>query len=165
MKKQMTEEIQAEILEKYRSKKTPEGRRELIRQKSMEHGIDQKVIARFLLDNGQQVDGRILRYEKDAKPTAPDLSAPGWKPLQEVARDDPEPAAETQQDEPERCEPAAEREPAMTAGVLAALLNRVDEYAPVVLDGSGDLRFLHVSVTYNTAGELDEAVVVLHAGE
>lgn len=174
---------QAEILEKYKSKKTPDGRRDCIKQMAKDYGLKDREVAEFLLAAGLQVDGRLVRNAK-TRPVTPALGPkmPGWDGPEEVVEEpetgsdirdalslSPLPAAETQQEAPERCETAAVPEEdlpdykrCMKVGVLIKLLRKVDPRAPIFLDGEGYLGGIHVPLTYDATGEKEEAEVGLH---
>ena len=170
---------QAEILELYKRKKTPDGRRDCIKQMAKAHGMKDKIIAEFLLEQGCQVDGRLVRNAKTrtVKPAlGPEM--PGWdgpeevvvaeevpegppvilaEPTYDPADSVPESELKGTPEEPEYCENAAEPdEPRMTAGVLVELLSKVKPEAFIRLDGEGYAGGLHVSVMYDATGEREE---------
>jgi len=81
------------VLEDYRSKKTPDGRRDCIVRWAKTTGAPKSDIAEDLLAAGFQVDGRLLKKNrkpvKAVSPAVP-VDLPGWDTLQEV-KTDPEP--------------------------------------------------------------------------
>ena len=101
-------------------------------------------IAEFLLQCGQEVDKRYFREppQRKRKPAAQPIT--------------PEPEPEEPASAPEAEEP---EEQGMTAGVLAALLAKVDPEARVYLHGEGFAKLLCVSVAYGPDGELKKAMI------
>ena len=108
-------------------------------------------IAEFLSQCGQEVDKRYFW-----EPPPPRKRKPAAQPI--TPEPDPEEPAPAPEPEPKAEEP---EEPCMTAGVLAALLAKVDPEAPVWLDGVGPASGFLVSVCYGADGGLEETAVVV----
>lgn len=140
------------ILAEYRSKKTPDGRRDCIARWAALTGRQKSEIAAALLAAGQQVDGRLLpkNWKKPTVVVATSVpEMPGWDPVQEVLA--------------EEAPPEPEPEPAgMTVATLRQMLDGVagealilvgDDLVPcvraefqAVLDAQGERTYCHLAL-------------------
>lgn len=155
----MAELSREAILERYRTKKTSEGRRECIRQLAVEYKCAPYVIAEILRDEGCVVDGRLIRKIK------PDLGEPGWVPYTKRGKAEPPP-----EPEPEEILPAAEPEPepappeedsGMTVGALQNLLEGFDPEIPVILAGGTKILGAVLSAAFDARGERIKCAISL----
>lgn len=158
------------ILAEYRSKKTPDGRRDCISRWAALTGHMKSEIAAALLAAGCQVDGRLVKgLKRDVKTvTPPDPTVfPGWEPIAEV-REEPEPPeqeapvpepeptkAEPTRAEPTRAEPDPVPEPpGMTVATLREMLAGVaGEGLILVWEDMAPVRRAELTAALDAQGE------------
>lgn len=156
----MAELNATDILERYRAKKTSEGRRECIRQLAEEYSCAPYQIAEFLRDAGCVVDKRLIRKTK------PDLQDPDWIPYTKRGKAEqkpPEPEPPEPDPEPAPAKPGKKPsgKPGMTAGTLYDLLKSVNPNAAIL---DGDFNPIHratLTAVFSEDGECETCGISL----